>query len=436
MPGVPRQLRLVLARPAELRPAIRQLPQQQRQLRPLRPDRNPILEPVVLRLDPRRRLHPTDRPQPRLPVLPPHMTHHRLVTPRIPVIPNQRLVNQTNLARRTLPQKPPVAQSLLDRLHPSSYPSRAVALPVRVHLACLPPPDASGDSEPRSPSPPDPSPAASPTPPSHASSSPPEPQFRLAPKRRRPPAGALRRGPAAHPQLPPDSPAALALLPPTARRARPRQRVGPPLVQGLVGEGPDPRAGPPTPTPNPPQSLEEAPDPAAHGQHPDGAPADPRALCRFRPRRSATSVNCSSPSPRLMPPRNAPRTTPTTSPSSSPPPGWASSPYFSYARPEAHPREPQPVDEDDGYPRSADPDRPDGVSDGRHRLPARGGERAGLTSTPPCQMAPPVREPPPGELARARRSLACASLRLVAWAPCASSAFAWRLLRLGECSGV
>ena len=39
---------------------------------------------------------------------------------------------------------------------------------------------------------------------------------------------------------------------------------------------------------------------------------------------------------------------------------------------------------------------------------------------------------PPGELARGRRSLACASLRLVAWAPCASSASAWRLLRLGE----
>ncbi len=74
-----------------------------------------------------------------------------------------------------------------------------------------------------------------------------------------------------------------------------------------------------------------------------------------------------------------------------------SSPHFSYSRPEAHPREPQLVDEEDGYPRSADPDRPDGVSDGRHRLPARGGERAGLTGTPPCQMAPPVREPPPGD---------------------------------------
>ena len=117
MPRVPRQLRLVLARPAELRPAIRQRPQQQRQLRPLRPDRNPILEPVVLRLNPRRRLHPTDRSQPRLPVLPPHMTHHRLVTPRIPVIPNQRLVNQTNLARQTLPKKTSVSQTLLDHLH-------------------------------------------------------------------------------------------------------------------------------------------------------------------------------------------------------------------------------------------------------------------------------------------------------------------------------
>ena len=46
--------------------------------------------------------------------------------------------------------------------------------------------------------------------------------------------------------------------------------------------------------------------------------------------------------------------------------------------------------------------------------------------------------PPPGELARGRPSspgggsLACASLRLVAWAPCAGSASAWRLLRLGE----
>ena len=83
-----------------------------------------------------------------------------------------------------------------------------------------------------------------------------------------------------------------------------------------------------------------------------------------------------------------------------PPPGdWAAwvsppavSPYFSYSRPEAHPKEPQPVDEEDGSTRSADPDRPDGVSDGGHRLPARCCERAGLTGTPPCQMAPPVRE--------------------------------------------
>ena len=37
---------------------------------------------------------------------------------------------------------------------------------------------------------------------------------------------------------------------------------------------------------------------------------------------------------------------------------------------------------------------------------------------------------------RGRRSLASASLRLVAWAPCASSASAWRLLRLGERSRV
>ena len=80
----------------------------------------------------------------------------------------------------------------------------------------------------------------------------------------------------------------------------------------------------------------------------------------------------------------------------------APNPYFSYARPEAHPREPQPVDEGDGYPRSADPDRPDGVSDGGHRLPARCGERASLAGTPPCQMAPPVRErrPPVGTAAR------------------------------------
>ena len=35
---------------------------------------------------------------------------------------------------------------------------------------------------------------------------------------------------------------------------------------------------------------------------------------------------------------------------------------------------------------------------------------------------------------RGRRSLACASLRLVAWARCASSASAWRRLRLGESS--
>ena len=96
-------------------------------------------------------------------------------------------------------------------------------------------------------------------------------------------------------------------------------------------------------------------------------------------------------------------------------------PYFSYARPEAHPRERQPVDEEDGYPRSADPDRPDGVSDGRHRLPARGGERAGLTGTPPCQMAPPVRErrPPVGTAARraAGGSLRGAFTGAQAWGP-------------------
>ena len=96
-----------------------------------------------------------------------------------------------------------------------------------------------------------------------------------------------------------------------------------------------------------------------------------------------------------------------------PPPGdWAAwvsppavSPYFSYSRPEAHPKEPQPVDEEDGSTRSADPDRPDGVSDGGHRLPARCCERAGLTGTPPCQMAPPVRERrPPVGTARRRRA--------------------------------
>ena len=117
MPGVPRRLRLVLARPTELRPAIRQRPQEQPQLRPTGPDRNPLLEPVVLRLDSRWRLHPTNRTHPRHPVLAPQITHHRLVTPRIPVIPNQRLVNQANLARPTLPKKPPVSQTLLDRLH-------------------------------------------------------------------------------------------------------------------------------------------------------------------------------------------------------------------------------------------------------------------------------------------------------------------------------
>ena len=117
MPRVPRQLRLVLTRPAELRPAIRQRPQQQPQVHPTDPDRDPLLEPVVLRLDPRRRLHPTDRPHPRQPVLPTQMPHQRLVAPRIPVVPNQNLVDQANLARPTLPIEPPVSQPLLDRLH-------------------------------------------------------------------------------------------------------------------------------------------------------------------------------------------------------------------------------------------------------------------------------------------------------------------------------
>ena len=81
--------------------------QRARATRPPRPDAPP----------PRWRLHPTNRTHPRRPVLAPQITHHRLVTPRIPVIPNQRLVNQANLARPTLPKKPPVSQTLLDRLH-------------------------------------------------------------------------------------------------------------------------------------------------------------------------------------------------------------------------------------------------------------------------------------------------------------------------------
>ena len=129
VPGVPRQLRLLLARPAEPRPAIRQRPQQQPQLHPARPDRNPLLEPVVLRLNPRRRLHPANRPHPWPPVLPPQIPHHRLVTPPIPVIPNQHLVDQANLARPALPGEPPVPQPLLDRPHRLLIPVQRRRLP-------------------------------------------------------------------------------------------------------------------------------------------------------------------------------------------------------------------------------------------------------------------------------------------------------------------
>ena len=177
MPRVPRQLRLVLARPAELRPAIRQRPQQQRQLRPLRPDRNPILEPVVLRLDPRRRLHPTDRSQPRLPVLPPHMTHHRLVAPLIPVSPEPapRKSDEPGMAADP-PQEdarlPDAPGSPPPPPHTHPEPSPAAL----DHPNALPHPTASADTEPHPPSPPDPSPASATTPPAHASCPPPVPR--------------------------------------------------------------------------------------------------------------------------------------------------------------------------------------------------------------------------------------------------------------------
>ena len=55
--------------------------------------------------------------------------------------------------------------------------------------------------------------------------------------------------------------------------------------------------------------------------------------------------------------------------------------------------------------------------------------RSGSAPPRPCG---PLCRPPPGELAGGRRSLAGASLCLVAWAPGASSASAWRLVRIAE----
>ena len=66
--------------------------------------------------------------------------------------------------------------------------------------------------------------------------------------------------------------------------------------------------------------------------------------------------------------------------------------HFSYSRSKAHLREPQPVDEKDGYARSADPDRPDDVSDREHPLPARCCCMTRSHRYATIQMVPPVRE--------------------------------------------
>ena len=110
------QLALILAHPAELRPAMRQ--RADRRLDPplASLQRYPHLEPVVLRLHPRGRLHTPERPEPRLPVLAFQVPYHRLVAALVAVVPNQDLIDLTDLGRATLTRQPAVLQSHLDRL--------------------------------------------------------------------------------------------------------------------------------------------------------------------------------------------------------------------------------------------------------------------------------------------------------------------------------
>ena len=119
------------------------------------PQRNPQLEPVVLRLDPRSGLHPPVRPLPRNPIPPPQVPNHRPVSPPVSVVPAPHLVDLPNLCRTTLSGSRPSPNARWISSTASSVPVHPCRLPRPDRPPEAPSPEPGADSArpPRSPPP-------------------------------------------------------------------------------------------------------------------------------------------------------------------------------------------------------------------------------------------------------------------------------------------
>ncbi len=109
MPRVRRRLTLILAHPAELRPAMRQRADQRLDAPLPSPKRHPHLAPLTVGLHARGRLPTPERPRPRPPVLAPQVTRHRLAVVPVPVVSDQELVDLSGLSWPT-PRVPPTSR--------------------------------------------------------------------------------------------------------------------------------------------------------------------------------------------------------------------------------------------------------------------------------------------------------------------------------------
>ena len=110
------RLMYLLLRGGPLRPAMRQRADQRLDPPLSSPKQHLHLEPVVLGLHARRRLHSPQCPRPRPPVLAPQVPHHCLVAAPVAVVPDQELVDLSRLGWTTLARHTTIVQRPLDRL--------------------------------------------------------------------------------------------------------------------------------------------------------------------------------------------------------------------------------------------------------------------------------------------------------------------------------